>query len=72
MADEDESRQLEDEAKALVGAERELLASIQNFVEAQTRAGGSKGRAFDILRQLLRKAGEEKVRQRRASFRIVD
>jgi uncharacterized protein involved in exopolysaccharide biosynthesis len=72
MADEDERRQLEEAAQALKGAERELLAAMQNFVEAQTKADGSKARAFDILRQLLRKAREEKARQQRASFKVVE
>lgn len=72
MADEDERRQLEEAAQALKGSERELLAAMQNFVEAQTKAGGSKARAFDILRQLLRKAREEKARQQRASFKVVE
>jgi hypothetical protein len=72
MADEDERLQLDEASRVLVGAERELLASMENFIEAQTKAGGSKSRAFDILRQLLRKARDEKARQRRATFKIVD
>jgi hypothetical protein len=70
MADEDE-RQLNEAVQTLNGAERELLASMRNFIEVQTAAGGSRSRAFDILRQLLRKAREEKARQRRATFKIV-
>jgi hypothetical protein len=54
------------------GAERELLAAMQNFIEVQTKAGRSKSRALDILRRLLRKAREEKARQWRATFMIVD
>jgi hypothetical protein len=37
--DEDGKRQLEDAAQALHGAERELIAAMQNFVDAQAKAG---------------------------------
>ena len=70
--DEDEKRQLEDAARALDGAEREVVAAMQNFVGVQARAGKSKGQALDILRQFLRKAREEKARKRRANFRVVE
>jgi hypothetical protein len=60
--DEDEKRQLEDAARALHGAERELIAAMQNFVDAQAKAGGSKGRALDSLRKLLHRAREEKAK----------
>jgi hypothetical protein len=71
--DEDEKRrQLEDAAGALHGAQRELVAAMQNFVDAQARAGKSKGRALDILRQLLQKAREEKAKQQRAAFKIIE
>jgi hypothetical protein len=72
MADEDERQQLDEAAQALNGAERELLAAMQNFVEAQAKSGGSKARALDILRRLLGKAREEKARQQRAAFKVVD
>jgi len=49
-----------------------LLAAMQNFVDAQAKAGGSKSRAFDILRQLLRKTREEKAKRHRAAFKVVD
>jgi hypothetical protein len=70
--DEDEKRQLEEAARALHGAERELIAAMQNFIDAQAKAGKSKARALDILRQLLQKASEEKAKQRRAAFKIVE
>jgi hypothetical protein len=71
--DENERRQqLVEATQALNGAERELLAAMQNFIEVQTKAGGSKSRALDILRRLLRKAREEKARQQRATFKVVD
>ena len=70
--DEDEKRQLEDTARALHGAERELIVAMQNFVDAQAKAGKSKGHALDILRQLLHKAREEKAKQRRAAFKIIE
>jgi len=70
--DEDEKQQLAHEALALDGAERELIAAMHNFVEAQARAGKSKGHALDILRQLLQKAREEKAKQRRRAFKIVE
>jgi hypothetical protein len=70
--DEDEKRQLEDAARALHRAEHDLTAAMQNFVDAQARAGRSKGRALDILRQLLQKAREEKAKQQRAAFKIVE
>jgi len=69
---EDEKRQLEGTALELHGADRELIAAMQNFVDAQAKVGGSKSRAFDILRQLLRKAREEKATRRRAAFKIVE
>ncbi len=69
---EDEKRQLEDAARELPGAERNLIAAMQNFVDAQAKAGGSKSRSFDILRQLLRKTREEKAARHRAAFKIVD
>jgi|SwirhisoilCB3_FD_contig_41_3200290_length_460_multi_1_in_0_out_0_1 hypothetical protein len=65
-------QQLEEAAQALHGAERELIAAVQNFVDAQAKAGKSKGRALDILRQLLRKAREEKARRQRAAFKIIE
>jgi outer membrane PBP1 activator LpoA protein len=72
--DEDGKRQLEDAAQALHGAERELIAAMQNFVDAQAKAGKSRsrGRALDILRQLVQKAREEKAKQRRAAFKIIE
>jgi hypothetical protein len=70
--DEDEKRQMEDAARALHLAERELLAAMQNFVDVQAKAGGSKSRALHILRKLLQKASEEKAKQRRAAFKIVE
>lgn len=70
--DEDHKRQLEDAAQALHGAERELIAAMQNFVDAQAKAGKSKGHALDILRQLLRKAREEKAKQQRAAFKLIE
>ena len=70
--DQDGKPQLEDAAQALHGAERELIAAIQNFVDAQAKVGKSKGHALDILRQLLRKAREEKATRHRAAFKIVE
>ena len=70
--DEDPKRQLEDATQALHGAERELIAAMQNFVDAQARAGKSEGHALDILRQLLWKAREEKAKQQRAAFEIIE
>ena len=70
--DEDGKRQLQDAAPALDGAERELVGAMQNFVDAQTKAGRSRNRALDILRQLLEKAREEEARKRRASFKVVE
>jgi hypothetical protein len=70
--DEDEKRQLEDAARAIHGAERELIAAMQNFVDAQAKAGKSKGRALDILCQLLQKARDEKAKRQRAAFKIVE
>jgi hypothetical protein len=60
--DEDGKRQLEDAAQALHGAERELIAAMQNFVDAQGKAGKSRsrGRAFDILRQLVQRRARKK------------
>ena len=69
---EDEKRQLQDAARALDGAEREVVAAMQNFVDAQVKAGRSRDHALDILRQLLKRAREEKARKRRANFRVVE
>jgi hypothetical protein len=69
---EHQKRQLEDAAQELLGAERNLLAAMQNFVDAQAKGGSSKNRALDILRQLLRKTREEKARRSRAAFEIVE
>ena len=67
--DEHEKRRMEeDAARALDGAERELIAAMHNFVDAQAKAGKSKGHALDILRQLLQKAREEKIKKRRSAF----
>ncbi len=71
MAESDE-RQFEDAEQALYRVERELMAAIQNFVDAQARAGNSKGHALDILRQLLRTAREEKAKRHRAAFKIIE
>jgi len=65
-------QQLEEAAQALHGAERELMAAMQNFVDAQAKASKSKGHAVDILRQFLRKACEEKAKRRRAVFKIIE
>jgi len=70
--DEDDKPQLEDTTQALYGAERELIAAIQNFVDAQAKVGKSKGHALDILRQLLRTAREEEAKRHRAAFKIVE
>jgi hypothetical protein len=63
---------LEDAAQELLVAERKLIAAMQNFVDAQAKAGGSKSRAFDIPRQRLRKTHEEKAKRGRAAFKIVE
>jgi len=68
---EDEKRQLEGTALELHGAERELIAAVQNLVDAQAKAGKN-GHALDILRQLLRKTCEEKANRHRATFKIVE
>jgi hypothetical protein len=47
--DEIEKRHFEDATQALEGAERELIAAMQNFIDAQAKAGKSKGHALDIL-----------------------
>ena len=70
--DEDEKRQLEDAARAPDGAEREVVAAMENFNDAQAKAGRSRDRALDILRQLLKRARVEKARKRRANFRVVE
>jgi len=67
----DEKRKLTDAAQELVGAERKLIAAMQNFVDAHAKAGKSNGRALEILRQLLRKRREEKAKRHRAAFKIV-
>jgi hypothetical protein len=69
---EDEKRQFDDAAHAPLGAESELIAAMQNFVDAQAKAGKSKGHALDILRQLLRKSREEKAERLRAAFKVVE
>jgi hypothetical protein len=69
---EDEKRQLQDAARALDGAEREVVAAMQNFIDAQVKTGRSRDHALDILRQLLKRAREEKARKRRANFRVVE
>jgi hypothetical protein len=69
--EQNETRQLKDAAQQLLGAELKLVAAMQNFVDAQASAGRSKGRALDILRQLLRKRREEKAKRHRAAFKIV-
>jgi len=69
---EDNERRFENATQALYGAERELIAAVQNIVDAQAKTGKSKGRALDILRQLLRKAREEKAKRHRAAFKIVE
>jgi hypothetical protein len=67
----EQERQLEDAAQDLLGAERKLIAAVQNFVDAQAKVGKT-GRALDILRQLLRKRREEKAKRHRATFKIVE
>ena len=69
---EDEKRQLQDAVRVLDGAEREVVAAMQNFVDAQVKAGRSRDHALDILRQLLKRARVEKARKRRANFRVVE
>jgi hypothetical protein len=69
--DEDNNRRFENATLALYGAERELITAVQNFVDAQAKAG-KKGRALEILRQLLQKAREEKAERHRSAFKIVN
>jgi hypothetical protein len=69
---DDEKRQLTDAAQEIVGAERKLIAAMQNFVDARAKAGKSNGRALEILRQLLRKRREEKANRCRAAFKVVE
>jgi hypothetical protein len=68
---DNDKRQFEDASQTLYAAERELLAAVQNFVDAQAAAGKSKSHALDILRQLLRKSREDKATRNRAAFKIV-
>jgi hypothetical protein len=51
--------------------ERELWGAIQRFVDSEIQAGGSRERAFNILRSLLRKARDFEAQQRRATFQVV-
>jgi len=69
---EDDKQKLTDVAEELDGAERKLIAAVENFVNAQAKAGKSKSQAIEILRQLLQKRREEKAVQHRAAFKIVD
>jgi mannose/cellobiose epimerase-like protein (N-acyl-D-glucosamine 2-epimerase family) len=69
---EDDKRQFEDATQSLYGAERELMVAMQNFVDAQARAGKSKGHALDIMRRLLWKTRDEKAKRNRAAFKIVE
>jgi hypothetical protein len=69
--DEDKNRQPEDAARAACGAERELIAAMQNFIDAQAKAGKSKGHALDILRRLLHKAREETAKRQRAALKTI-
>jgi hypothetical protein len=69
---EDDKRQFEDATQSLYGAERDLMVAMQSFVDAQARAGKSKGPALNIMRQLLRKAREGKAKRNRAAFKIVE
>jgi hypothetical protein len=66
----DKSKPQLETAQALRGAEGQLIVAIQNFVDA-SKGGQVEGHALDILRQLLRKAREEKAKRHRAAFKIV-
>jgi len=68
---EDNKRRFENATQAVYRAERELIAAVQNFVDAQAKAGKN-GHALDILRQLLQKAREEKAERHRSGFKIVN
>jgi hypothetical protein len=71
--DHDElKRQLGEAAQVLNPAEPDLLAAMQRFVNEQAKAGGSRDRAFAIVRNLLMKASDMKARQRRAAFKVID
>ena len=71
--DHDElKRQLGEAAQVLNPAERDLLAAMQRFIDEQTKPGGSRDRAFAIVRNLLRKANDTNARQRRASFKVIE
>jgi hypothetical protein len=59
-------------AHVLNPAERELLAAMERFIDEQAKAGGSRDRAFNILRNLLRKANHIKAQKRRVSFKVID
>lgn len=65
-------RQLEEVTHNLKPGERELWDALQNFIDEQATASGSRERAYAIVRSLLRKARDTTIRERRASFRIVE
>jgi hypothetical protein len=68
---EDNERRFENATQAFYEAERELIAAVQNFVDAQAKAGRN-GHGLDILRQLLRKARQEKAKRHRSAYKIVE
>jgi hypothetical protein len=73
MEDNDElKRQLGEAAQVLNPAESDLLAKMHKFIDEQAKAGGSRDRAFAIVRNLLRKASDVRARKRRESFKVVD
>jgi hypothetical protein len=64
-------RRLAEVVDGLSPAEREVWSAIQRFVDGQTRAGGSRERAFNIVRNLLRKTRDIQIQKRRALFKII-
>jgi len=73
MEDEvDLKLQLDEAERALNPAERELWQAIKDFVDGQVAAGVASDSAYDMARNLLRRASNLKASQRRATFKVVD
>ena len=68
---DDLEQQLKQAERELSEPERELWRAFQAFIQLKIDQGLSREEAYELARDLLRKARHVRARDRRASFKVV-
>jgi hypothetical protein len=71
-ANDDIKRQLREMEQALSPAECELWAALKMFIDSEEAAGLPRDRAYERARNVLRMAKDERARNRRSTFKVID